>query len=356
MKTNIANLFLIVLGSSLLMNCQDEATSAEATSSEENVSIIDIAQTAGQLASGSSFRINGSSTDSTASTSRPPRGKHGHQPHKGILDGLNLLAPTDEILAIIDAESASDFRGLRISKNGGATVTHYNASGETVTLSLPANGPQGCSFSGQQFPEADSLLGTITKTIIDFGSGTTYQRDTVSITRTGKIIIERSGDATNRTEVTTFENYSVNGIGISGTKTRVSTFDEATGSGSSTTTVTDGKFVFADGTEAAWLSEKTRTSNITIDESTGRPSSGEIVTEVNTAIIAGGDVIYHHQTTQPLVENVACEGRRRGPVSGVLETVYRENEVSVNFGDGTCENRTITLTVNGVTTTKTIGG
>jgi hypothetical protein len=70
-------------------------------------------------------------------------------------------------------------------------------------------------------------------------------------------------------------------------------------------------------------------------------------------IASNGDAIYSHETTSPLTENIAC--RRPGPVSGTLETVYRENTIEVDFGDGSCENRTITLTVNGVTTTKTIG-
>ncbi|MEJ0032593.1 MAG: hypothetical protein WDO15_20540 [Bacteroidota bacterium] len=57
----------------------------------------------------------------------------------------------------MDAESASDIRGLRVSQNGGATITNYDANGNEVTLSLPGkNGPQGCSFSGQQFPATDS--------------------------------------------------------------------------------------------------------------------------------------------------------------------------------------------------------
>lgn len=311
---------------------------------------IDVAQASGQLASGASFAFSGSSTDSTQGP-RPkgPKGQHGPGGHgfaknPGILDGLNLLAPTDELLAIVDAESASDFRGLRVSKNGGASITNYNAAGNVIQAPLLlVNGPQGCSFSGKQFPKYDSLLKSIAKTVIDFGTGKTFRRDTIEIVRAGKIVITRSVSGSTTTETTTFENYTVNGIKIEGTKTRVSTFDEETGAGSSTTTVSGGKITLEDGTVAVWTSERSRVT----DETT-------ITTTVSSSITANGDVIYSHKTASPLIENLACEGKRKGPVSGVLETTYHDNDISINFGDGSCTNRTVTLTVNGTVTTRTI--
>jgi hypothetical protein len=341
-----------------MIRCNNDGSVSTLTdSSKQTSTLLDVAQTSGQLASGTSFTIQGSSTDSIT---QQGDGHHhhgpGHDRHKGILDGVNLLAPTDELLAIVDAESASDIRGLRISKDGGATITNYNAAGETVTLPLPREGgPNGCSFSGHQHPESDSLLSTIVKTVIDFGTGVTFHHDSVSITRSGSITIERSGDVSSATEVTTFNNYAVNGAHIEGVKTRVSTFDATTGNGTSTTSVADGKITFADGTTASWTSDKTRTSTITLDAN-NHPSSGIIVTEVNTAVVSSdGTVIYSHKTTSPLTENVACEGRRHGPVSGTLQTVYRTDTVIADYGDGSCTNRTITITLNGVTTTKTIG-
>ena len=331
------------------------------SSSKVQQLVIDVAQTSGQLASGTSFAISGSSTDSTMD--QPPHGGPGPKghgkpggPHPGILDGLNLLAPTNDLLAIVDAESASDLRGLRMSKNGGATITNYDANGAVVNVPLPGkDGPQGCSFSGKQFPEYDALLSSIVKTEIDFGSGVTFKRDTVEITRAGKIIITRSTSGGTVTETTTFDNYSVNGAKIAGTKTRVSTLDTTTGKGTSTTTVTGGSITFADGTVATWTSDRSRVSDITVDDH-GRPESGTITTEVNTQVTANGTVIYSHKTTTPLIENLACEGRRRGPVSGVVETIYKSDNISVDYGDGTCTNRTVTITFNGTTTSKTIGG
>ena len=83
----------------------------------EGATAIDLAQTSGQLVSGTSFTIGGNSFQAgtitgrvagTEETAKSPgdlkgmdKGKGGH---KGIMDGLNLLAPNDEILAIIEAE------------------------------------------------------------------------------------------------------------------------------------------------------------------------------------------------------------------------------------------------------------
>lgn len=337
----------------IVWSCDQTNESVDSTSVQQLS--IDVAQTSGQLASGTSFAIAGSTSDSTTTGDDGHGGHKGHGHggpggfgrHPGILDGLNLLAPTDELLAIVDAESASDVRGLRVSKNGGATITNYDASGNEVTIPLGSkNGPQGCSFSGKQFPAYDSLLATIVKTEIDFSTGVTYKRDTVEITRAGKIVIDRVVDGATITETTTFENYTVNGIKIEGTKTRISSYDEETGSGSSATSVADGKITFTDGTVATWTSERSRVTD---------GSAQTITTEVSTSVSANGSVIYSHNTTSPLVENLACDGRRPGPVSGVVETVYRTDNISIDFGNGSCSNTTITITVNGVETTRTIG-
>ena len=123
-------IYLVIITLAFMaLSCSDVGLNGSDSSLNQNA--LDIVQTSGQLASGTSFSITGSSTDST-NAANPRHDRHGHQRHgrhHGILDGLNLLASTDELLAIVDAESASDIRGLRISKNGGAVITNYNANG-----------------------------------------------------------------------------------------------------------------------------------------------------------------------------------------------------------------------------------
>ena len=323
-----------------------------------------VASTSSQLASSSSFSLSGTSTSTGSGMSGPggmgPGGHHGPGgPHDhGMLDGTSFLAIDDNLLAIIDAETAGDFRGMRMHEMGGATVTNYDASGNVVTMAPPpmnGGGPEGCSFSGKQFPKFDSLLAKIAKTVIDYGSGVTMSHGTTSITRSGKMIITRSGSGTTHTEVITFDSYKVNGSLIQGTKTRISTFDATTGNGISSTSVTDGKITFSDGTSATWTSARKRTSSITLDAD-NRPSSGTISTDGSTVVTgADGTTIYSHNITKTLIENIACGPERHGPVSGVVEAAYKSDKVSVDFGDGSCSNRTVTVTLNGVATTQTIG-
>lgn len=344
-----------------LSACQLGTTSTDNSTGDVATAI---ASTSSQLASGSSFSLSGTTSTSTGTGSnatgmgpgghhKGPGGPHDH----GMLDGTSFLAIDDNLLAIIDAETAGDFRGMRMHAIGGATVTNYDASGNVVTMTPPTqnSGPEGCSFSGKQFPKFDSLLAKIAKTVIDYGSGVTQTHGTTSITRSGKMTITRSGSGTSHTETITFDNYKVNGSLIQGTKTRISSMDETTGNGTSSTSVDGGKITFSDGTTASWTSTRKRTSSITLD-AYNRPSSGTISTDGSTIVTGSdGSTIYSHNITKTLVENVACGPERHGPVSGVVEAAYKSDKVSVDFGDGSCSNRTVTVTLNGVSTTQTIG-
>jgi len=360
MKKMIVKTLLLSLMAIVLTRCKDQvATESKSTSTTVTAAattLTGVAATSGQLASGTSFSVPGTTSDSTMHPGGPMPGGGNCG---GPLDGTNLLAPTNQLLAIIDAESAGDFRGMRMQAAGGATVTNYDQSGNIIALPLPASGgPQGCSFSGGQFPHYDSLLALIAKTVIDFGSGVTEKHDTTTITRVGEIIITRSTSSSTKTEVITFENYSVNGNSIAGTKTRVSSYvrSDGTEKGTSTTSVSGGKITFSDGTVGVWTGSKQRNSSITYD-STRRPLSGEITTQGGTAVTGSdGTIIYSDNITKAITENIACGPQHHGPVSGTVETIYGTNTIIIDFGDGTCSDNSITITINGVATTKTVGG
>lgn len=360
MKTTRISMVFAVVMVLIWTSC---STNTEMSTPGSSSSLTAVAQTSGQLASGTSFSISGStSSGSTSGNSGmmggPGGGPHGRGEGPGLLDGTNLLASTDELLAIIDAESAGDFRGLRMHEMGGAKVTNYDASGNVIAMPAPpqnGGGPEGCSFSGKQFPKFDSLLAKVAKTVIDFGTGVSVTHGSNTVTRAGKIVISRSGTVNNNTETVVFDGYKVNGASIQGTKTRTNTLDTATGIGLSATAVTDGQITFSDGTLAVWTSTKQRKSTITLD-SNNRPVSGQIVTDGGTSVKASdGTVIYSHTITKSLVEDIACGGRHHAPVSGTIVTVYRADNVSVDFGSGSCDSNTVTVTLNGVVTTKTLG-
>ncbi|MBS1508421.1 MAG: hypothetical protein JSS79_17415 [Bacteroidetes bacterium] len=349
------------IAAAMVVGCsKDNLTSTSATNAAQQSTLLAVGQTSTQLASGTSFSVQTTSTGAAIDTTHGPH-HGGHCKNDGMgsfLNGTSFLTPTNELIAIVDAESAGDMRGLRMFGRSGATITNYDASGNVVTLPLPSSGgPEGVSFSGGQFPAIDSLLKKIAKTVVDFGVGVSEAHDSITITRVGKIIITRSSSGTTLTETVSFDGYSVNGNSIQGTKTRVSTLDKTTGVGSSSSAVTNGKITFSDGTVANWTSSKQRNSTIVFDSVAHRPSSGTIVTTASTSVVAtDGTVIYSHNTTKPITENVACGPQHHWPVSGTVETDYRAQTVIVDFGDGTCSNRTISITINGVTTTKTIGG
>lgn len=348
----------LLLGLLALASCNKENLS-DSQSSAASSTLTAVAQTSGELASGTSFRIAGTTTDS--SNAPGPHGPGGGGPHHpgtgGMLPGTNLLAPTNQLLAIIDAESAGDVRGMELHAHAGATITNFDSIGNVISLPLPGTGgPQGCSFSGGQYPHMDSLLLLIAKTEIDFGSGVSIKHDTTTITRKGKITITRTHESSGTIETVTFDNYSVNDNLIEGTKVRTTTRTQSgsTLAGHSTTVVTDGKITFNDGVVATWTSSRTRASAITVD-SDGRPSTGEITTEGSVVVAAGEGELYSHRITKTLTENVACGPHRPGPVSGTIEIVYQSNKITLDFGDGSCDNQTLTITINGVTTTKTFG-
>jgi len=312
MKRNILKSLLILgIAGGVILGCNKEnATSISSTATVQST-LMAVGQTSSQLASGTTFSVQTTTTGSTIDTTHTsPRPGHCKNDGMGsFLNGTDFLTPTNELVAIVDAESAGDMRGFRMYGRGGATITNYDASGNLVTLPDPGtHGPEGVSFSGGQFPQTDSLLKKIVKTVIDFGSGVSIKHDSITITRVGKIIVTRTKSGQELTETITFDNYSVNNNSIEGTKTRVNSFDSSTGKGSSSTTVTNGKITFSDGTVATWASSKLRTTDITFDSTTKRPLSGTISTTAATSVTGSdGTLIYNRKYSLWSVSPMAGE-------------------------------------------------
>ena len=338
--------------------------------STSNDKLLAIGQTSAELASGVSLSTTEYSQNEVLSLEDPTYrqggkngkgdGNHGKKGHHGIqnifsIDGVSLLTPNDTLLAIVESEYAGDLRGLHGFQRTGATITHYDASGNAVILPVGTiTKGKGHSHSGKLYPKHDSLLATIAKTIIDYGTtGITTTFGTNALTKKGSIVITRTGDVNNLTESVTFNNYSVNGISISGSKTRVNTYSQTgtTITGSSTTNSTH-TITLASGTVLNLTGSKNRSSNITVDAN-NKPVSGTIVSQVNTSVTySDGTVLYSYNTSKPITEDVSCTTRKK-PSSGTVAIKYLQNNISIDFGDGTCNN-TITIVVNGVTTTKTV--
>jgi hypothetical protein len=65
--------------------------------------------------------------------------------------------------------------------------------------------------------------------------------------------------------------------------------------------------------------------------------------------------LFSNTITSPVTEDISCGRKRHSPVSGTVTTVYKTDTVVIDFGDGSCSNTTVTVTINGVVSTKTIG-
>src|SRR6267154_2742345 len=203
MQKIILKTFLLLGSMSVWMfGCNRENVSS-ASAGLSQTGLLAVGQTSAQLASGASFSIATSTMGGTTTGSNGhPRGGGPNGGMGSFLEGTDFLTPTNELIAIVDAESAGDMRGLRMYAKGGAKITNYDASGNVVTLVASSinSGPEGASFSCGQFPLSDALLSKIVKTEVDFGAGVTIKHDTITITRTGKIIITRSKSGQTRTE------------------------------------------------------------------------------------------------------------------------------------------------------------
>ncbi len=292
-------------------------------------------------------------------------GSRGIKSNNFAVDGISLLAINDTLLAINDVENVNDqIKNLQSFVFGGATVTHYDASGNVITnISLPISSlysslgrhRNGTILGWNDALNLDSIISTIAKTVIDFGSGVSLIRHNDTVTRSGQITITRTGTYPNTNQTATFNSYVVNGIGIVGSKTitrsQAAINDSTTQvdynvSGSATIT-------FADGNTANLTLSKSKSATLIKSLTTLKFIGGNVITSANNNVIfADGTVLYKYVTSTPVNEDLSCTTRRK-PKNGIIDINYLNNIINVNFA-GDCTSYTITVTINGVVYTKII--
>lgn len=184
--------------------------------------------------------------------------------------------------------------------------------------------------------------------IIDFGSGCTSPR---GVERKGKVIISFTGRyGQNGTVISTsFDNYSVNGIQIEGTRT-------LTNKGFSNNGITfevkviNGKLTWPDGSSA--------TINLNHDRTWIFNNENRIEFRISgsaSGINRNGEN-FSSAITEPLVFTLDCVMQQINiPTKGIKKvTVGERPELTINYGDGTCdktinlsnENRSWSITVD----------
>ncbi len=164
-------------------------------------------------------------------------------------------------------------------------------------------------------------------------------------TRSGKIIIEYLGRRfmPGSKIVTTFQNYSVNGIKLEGTRilTNVSANETAAVSFS---IVEDGmKVTYPDGTFATRSSSRIRTWNRTLNP------TGDTWTVTGSAIgLNRKGKEYIMTITKPLVYKRSCAITNKVfiPVEGTKELKTEGKSVTIDYGNGNCNNK-VTITILG---------
>lgn len=216
------------------------------------------------------------------------------------------------------------------SRNIGDLINDSRFGCATVTL----------EFAGDNNPgDPSQIHGYIT---IDFGTGCTGPNDRV---RKGRILIEFQGRRfiPGSFIIISTDEYSVDGIGIEGSRTETN----ATASNEESpkfTIAEDFTLTFLNGETATRTSTRTRTWNR--DAVTPLLDTWTVTGVASGTTRKGKD--YVMTITKPLVFKRACalESKVVMPVEGTKELIASDKKITIDFGSGECDTK-ITITVNG---------
>lgn len=239
------------------------------------------------------------------------------------IEDVSFEATSTEIMEDID-EVADYATGSFESSNGRSLLGGGKRFGDCVTIT------------------EDETTGTKT---IDFGEEGCEGRD--GRVRTGKIIITIEGerDEPGFKRTITLEDFTVDTIQIEGT--RVMTYVSGTDTEKEyNATLTGGKMIFPDGTEATRESDRTRIATFDEEGEKSQVARYGTASGLNKEGLTYSNVV---DETTPILSLSTC--REEGifaPVSGIMTiNIEGESEKTIDFGDGTCDNLVI-ITQDGV--------
>ena len=231
---------------------------------------------------------------------------------------------TDEALAIVEADD--------VSEDIGNLIDDYFAFEEGVSAKS-----ESVENSGPKFLECMAktivIKGTAVSVTLDFGEGCELPNGNVL---KGKILLNHMLDmeAKTRTFSFSYENFYFNDLKVEGTSTMVKVKENENGNPQSTFTfefkVTwpEGEFVTRNGTKVREWIEGFDTrhwgDNVYL-------ITGNWATTFKDGSVCSATII------EPLRREAAC----RFLVSGIVDLVKKERTGTINFGDGTCDNKAI---------------
>ena len=172
---------------------------------------------------------------------------------------------------------------------------------------------------------------------VDFGTGCEDPKGRV---RSGQIIIEHSGDKreAGSSRTVTLVDFSIGDITVEGTRTTTIISSDSSAMVLETV-LTGGKITINDSTY-------TRESTIQRTIVRGESGSATITGSASGVLVDGTE--YTSTIIDAIVFDRTCENRI--PVAGVKEFIAGDNSISIDYGDGTCDNFA-DVTINGETST-----
>ena len=189
---------------------------------------------------------------------------------------------------------------------------------------------------------AEVTRDTVNKIVtIDYGDGCEGPGGSI---KSGKIIIEYNDHkyVPGAYRIITFENFYIDSIHVEGVRTLTNTTD-STSTLQFEVTLVGGKLTFPDETTYTRDSELIRTwfrADDRVDDYS--TLEGEAAGENRRG------VDYSMEIIEPLVFKRSCRnGRVVVPVSGIIQKTVGDHVVTIDFGDGECDNIAV-VTINGV--------
>ena len=237
-------------------------------------------------------------------------------------------------------EDADDMAGVAVASESGTAGGKLSSESSLLVV----NDDRLCAQVLIAFDLASTLehpIGTLT---LDFGAGCDDPRGN---RRSGKIIIRFNGRRflPGSTIVITFENYVINGIKLSGTRTLTNITGSNEESPKFQIQLEDGVAVWPDGTTATREHCFTRTWNRGVLQNAS--DDVLIVSQCADADVAATGVNRRGVSYSMVIESDLIY-KRGCPIAVQGVKIFRANgkEVIVDYGDGDCDN-VITITIEG---------
>jgi hypothetical protein len=255
--------------------------------------------------------------------------------NKSMNAGIDIAE--GEVLGLTLAEaSAEEDHSVCMEPPGTFRMFGMTGPGKGPGIGRGMHHLAGCADvteSGEEYPR---------EIIIDFGEGCEDWRGNI---KTGKIIIKISDDMKNEgaTRTVTYENYTVRGNEVSGSRTVI---NKGTNDAGNWIIESESDMLIRKVDEGI---EIHRTSSATLEWLSGfetaEKSDDSFQITGSGTITQNGNVTFSRNIIVPLFRDRSC----RYILSGQVELANEDGTILIDFGDGTCDNTATVTKENGTT-------